>query len=141
MRPPATSTPCHRDIVPTRHESALLPEPLDQLRQGLFALQVDGQIRALTQSLPSRHRPASRREQSKHSTARGLRQFHELVEQLLGGPVSARQRQVGRHVADALATVIEGRSDVNAVPGTPETAMPTWAAMKSKFPPIARSRR
>ena len=109
----STGLPGDVDTLPQGHRAheagvAFLPEALDQLSQRFFALQVDGQVRTLTQGLRSGHRPALRREEGKHPSARGLREFDEFVEQFLAGTVAPGQGQVGRHVADALARMVEG---------------------------------
>ena len=58
----------HVDTLPQGHRAheagvTFFPEALDQLSQRFFALQVDGQVRTLTQGLRSSHRPALRREE------------------------------------------------------------------------------
>ena len=60
----AAGIPRDVDALPQGHRAdqarvTFLAEPQDQLCQGLFTLQVDGQVRTLAQGLRSRHRPAS----------------------------------------------------------------------------------
>ena len=114
---------------------------MNQLSESLLPLQVDSQVRAFSQGLSARDGAAPRREERKHSPRRRTGEIDEFVEQLIGGALAPRGRQVGCHVPDPLLGVVKGGPHVNAVPRHPRHRHPRLGGNKLKAPSQRQSRR
>ena len=142
----ATRLPSHVHALPQGHRAhqtrvAFVPETLDQLRERLLPLEVDRQLGTLAQRLRPRLSTPARGEEREDPAPRGLGEFHELIQKLVGGPLTPGQRQVGGHVADALAGVVEGRAHVDAVPGNARHGHPSGRCHEVEVSPEGEGRR
>ncbi len=92
-------------------------EVLDQLAQGLLALEEDRVLRdARAQFLGGHLGRAHRGEQPQRAASRRLDQLGQLVEHVTAVAVPGGAGQVLGDVEDALLAVVEGGADVDALP-------------------------
>ncbi|CAD5936711.1 conserved protein of unknown function [Streptomyces sp. KY75] len=91
-------------------------EVLDQLAEGLLALEQDRLVQPAPQLLGGRLRSPHGGEQPQRAAARRLHQLRQLVEHVRTGPLAPRGVQMPGDIEDALLRVVERGADVQPLP-------------------------
>ena len=113
--------PRHIDALPERERAEQTGlrvggEGLDQLAEGLLALEQDRLVEPAAQLLGRGLGGPHGGEEAERAAAGRLHQLGELVHHVAAGAFAAGRRQMAGDIEDALLRIVEGRADVEALP-------------------------